>query len=68
MTYIPTYEREAYYEGKTEGKTEGITEGKLEERLKNARELVKRGIDFTIISESLGLPVKEVEMLAVVVR
>ena len=76
MNYIPTYEREAFYEGKLEGikegikegKQEGIKEGKLEEKKEIARELVKRGIDFTFISESVGLPIHEVEAIAVVVR
>jgi len=68
MNYIPTYEREAFYEGKLEGIKEGIKEGKLEEKKEIARELVKRGIDFTFISESVGLPIHEVEAIAVVVR
>jgi len=76
MTYIPTYEREAYYEGKMEGikegKTEGIKEGKTEgikeERQKTAREMLKDGVDFKKISSYTGLPIEEVEAIAVVVR
>jgi hypothetical protein len=56
MTYIPTYEREAY------------NEGKMEERLKNAREMAKIGIEFPIISKVTGLPIKEIEAMAVTVQ
>jgi hypothetical protein len=72
MPYIPTYEREARKEGMEEGLAKGrqigVKEGKQigvkEEKLKTARELVKNGVDITIIAKATGLSIKEIEKLA----
>jgi hypothetical protein len=68
MPYIPTYEREARKEGIEEGKRVGVKEGKRvgvkEGKLETARELVKNGVDITIIAKATGFPIKEIEKLA----
>ena len=44
-------------------KMEGRAEGRAEEKLENARQLKANGVPIEIISKSLGLPVKKIELL-----
>lgn len=50
-------------EGIEEGRREGEKRGERKEKIKMARRLKELGVDYTIISESSGLSIQEIEKL-----
>jgi predicted transposase/invertase (TIGR01784 family) len=48
---------------KMEGKLEGKIEGKLEEKIEVAKNLLKEGIDISVIIKATGLPEEDVKKL-----
>ena len=50
-------------EGLAEGRTEGRAEGEREEKLRNAKKMKDKGMDFVDISDITGLTEEEIEEL-----
>ena len=55
--------KEAQLIGEKIGEKEGIKKGRKEEKLEMAKKLKEKGIDITLISETSGLSIKEIEKL-----
>jgi predicted transposase/invertase (TIGR01784 family) len=55
--------KEAQLIGEKIGEKEGIKKGRKEEKLEMAKKLKEKGIDLTLISETSGLSIKEIEKL-----
>ncbi|MGB4658071.1 MAG: Rpn family recombination-promoting nuclease/putative transposase [Mobilitalea sp.] len=56
-------QRAAKEEGKIEGKIEGIIEGIIEGKIEIAKNLLKKGLESSFISETTELPLEEIERL-----
>ena len=70
-TYLATIETaenkgiaKGFAKGKAEGKAEGRIEGRTEEKLEIARNMKKKGLEATLIAETTGLSLEEIEKLA----
>ena len=53
----------ARLDGYDDGFENGITKGKEEEKIEIAKNLIKKGVSFEIVSESTGLSIGELEKL-----
>ena len=54
---------DGYDDGYDAGKTKGLEEGAKEEKIEIAKNLIKKGVSFEIVSESTGLSIGELEEL-----
>ena len=54
---------DGYDDGYDAGKTKGLEEGAKEEKIEIAKNLIKKGVSFEIVSESTGLSIGELEKL-----
>ena len=55
--------KEALAEGKAEGKAEGLAEGDARGKLETAKNLLKKGMDVSFISEVTGLSKEDIQRL-----
>lgn len=60
---LRTAEREGRAQGLAEGRAEGLAEGRAEERLYIAKNMKSLGVDVSVIMQTTGLSMQEIESL-----
>jgi predicted transposase/invertase (TIGR01784 family) len=63
MNTLKKAEAKGREEGRAEGKAEGLAEGEKKRNLEIARNLLSKGVDIKLISETTGLTEEEIKKL-----